>query len=438
MIIKGREPVLKRLPTRIDRTEGIQTYDSDNRYPQRAKETMYRSYTLNGIIEKLSGFLNGEGFVDEQLNTIVVNDEGLTMRELLDFVCSEKSWINGYALHINYNLNYTIASITEIPFEYCRFGLPDKNGNIDTIAYSTNWERDYDKEGKTRVIEYYPVFNPSSVMEEAELVGGIQNHKGQILYRTKQKNQYPKATFDSVFEHAQTQAEIAVYALSNVVNGFTAGHIFLYPGKFENDTEAHAFKKRMQDHKGAMGANSMMIIEAGSGDIKGDNLLLKTDQQNNDKLFEFTLNWIEKAMLQCYGMPSEIIGKLPDTGLFNKQQIEDAYTYFNAVTRDVRTEISQDFKKLFQFWSTPIQSEFIIKAQVYDMQQAAAAVQVETSAIDTIIRSLSRRDVSKIYSYVNDFKNGRATIEQTKAFLKTFLQTDENVNLFIQDPEGDG
>jgi ATP-dependent protease Clp ATPase subunit len=155
-------------------------------------------------------------------------------------------------------------------------------------------------------------------------------------------------------------------------------------------------------------------------------------------LFEFTLNWIEKAMLQNYGMPSEIIGKLPDTGLFNKQQIEDAYIYFNAVTRDKRNKISNQFKKLFKFWNVPIESEFIIAPQVYDKEAQAQVAQVETSAIDTIIRSLSRRDVAKVYSYVNDFKSGRATIEQTKAFLKPFLQTDENVNLFIQDPEGDG
>ncbi len=444
MIIPGREVLIKRLPVRIDRADNIQRCDTDNRYLQRAMETMFRSYTLNGIINKLAGFTNGEGFVDQTLNELIVHEDGYnktTLRKLLDQICFDYSWADGFAIHVQYNLNYTIASCTHIPFEYCRLGIPDDEGCVEQIAYCTNWERDYNKESKERKIIFYDVFNPYEVKEQIEKAGGIEEYKGQIFYYTPVKNQYPKVTFDSVFEQAQTQAEIALFSLYNTVNGFTAGHIFLYPGKFADDTERGDFKKRLQEHKGAIGAASMMVIEAGTSDIKGSDFLVRTDSPNNDKLYEFTLNQCEKAMLQAYGMPPGIIGKMPDTGMFNKEDMENSYTYFNAVTRDRRAVISREFATLFEFWNTPINSTFDIVQQVYDKQAAQAQTAQPTEAqggIDSIIRSLSRRDVSKIYSYVNDFKNGRSTIEQTRAFLKPFLQTDENVNLFIQDPEGDG
>lgn len=464
MIIPGRAPVIKRLPVRVDYTDGaIQRFDKDNLYPQRAKETMYRSYTLTGIIEKLAGFLNGEGFVDANLNSIIVDDDGTTLRELLDKVSQDFAWANSFALHFQYDLNYQIAQICHVPVEYCRLGIPDDDGEVEKIVYCTNWERDYLKEKKARRIIEYDRFdpNPEEVAEQIEECGGIEFYKGQIYYFSLEgKDQYSKASFDAVFEQAQTQAEIALYVLNNVVNGFTAGHIMMYPGRFQDDTERATFKNRLKEHKGSMGANSIMVIETGTGDgtVKAGDLLVKTDLPNNDKMFEFTLNWIEKSILQNYGMPYEILGKVPDTGLFTKQQVEDAYTYYNAVTRDKRTILSRELSKIFMYWSKPIVSDFKILDQRYTVdstalpsapasaqpsagaqpQAAEATVDPAQKEIDSLIRSLSRRDVSKIFKYVDDYKNGRTTLEQAKTFLRPFLQTDANINLFIQDPEGDG
>jgi hypothetical protein len=59
-------------------------------------------------------------------------------------------------------------------------------------------------------------------------------------------------------------------------------------------------------------------------------------------------------------------------------------------------------------------------------------------AIDTVIRNLTRRELLKLYAYVNDYKTGRATLEQTKIFLRAYKFTDEQIMIFLNDPEGDG
>jgi hypothetical protein len=467
MIIPGREVLVKRLPQTVRNVDGVQSADTDNLYYQRALETMYRSYTLSGIIPKKAGFLNGEGFEQPEINDIVVHGEGLdaiTMRELLDHSAYSKSWSRGLAWHINYNLNYTIASVKPIPFEYCRLGIPDDEGFVDKIAYSTNWERDYSKEQKNREIIFYDKFNPDpEYLAEQFEEYGVDGYEGQIMYWTPEKNKYPLCSFDSVFEQAQTQAEIALYSLNQTVNGFTAGHIFVYPGTFKNDQERSDYKKRLSVNRGGKGGGSIVIIEAGTKDIKVSDLLAKTDLQNNDRMFEFTLNWIEKSILQNYGMPYEILGRQSEGAMFSRQQIEDAYTYYNAVTRDERVELSRIFKKVFQFWNKPINSDFTIKPQVYDVagasvlpaqgqttpaqQSQAQTTQPQTAqtesdpaqeAINAIIRGLSRREASKVFAYVNDYKNGRMNLEQAKTFLLPFLGTDANVMKFLQDPEGDG
>jgi hypothetical protein len=454
MIIKGREVLVKRLPQGLRYVDNVQSFDTDNLYPQRALEVMYRSYTLSGIIPKKAGFLNGEGFEQTELNDLIVCGEGLdaiTGRELLDHSSYSKSWSKGVAWHINYNLNYTIASIKPIPFEYCRLGIADDDGNVEKIAYCTNWERDYNKEQKPREIVFYDKFDPDPEhLAEEFAKKGVEGYKGQIMYWTPEKNKYPLVSFDSVFELAQEQAEIALYSLNQTANGFSAGHIFVYPGTFQNDTERKDYKKRLSAHRGGLGSGSIMVIEAGTKDIKVGDLLAKTDLQNGDKTFEFKINWIEKAILQNYSMPYEIIGRQTEGAMFSRQQIEDAYTYYNVTTRDERVELSRIFKKVFQFWNTPINSDFTIKPQVYDAGGVALPAQGATQqseqvqadpaqqAIDTVIRGLSRRDASKVFAYVNDFKNGRMNLEQAKTFLMPFLQTEENVMKFLQDPEGDG
>lgn len=70
--------------------------------------------------------------------------------------------------------------------------------------------------------------------------------------------------------------------------------------------------------------------------------------------------------------------------------------------------------------------------------EEATAVDPNQDAIDALIRGLSRKDLAKFYGYVNDYKKGRATLEQTKVFLRAFKLSDEQIMLFLNDPEGDG
>lgn len=66
-----------------------------------------------------------------------------------------------------------------------------------------------------------------------------------------------------------------------------------------------------------------------------------------------------------------------------------------------------------------------------------APIDPNQDAINKIIRSMSRSELSKFWGYVNDYKSGRANLEQTKVFLRAYMLTDEQIMLFLQDPEGD-
>jgi hypothetical protein len=87
---------------------------------------------------------------------------------------------------------------------------------------------------------------------------------------------------------------------------------------------------------------------------------------------------------------------------------------------------------------TPIEGQDPVEGQPVQTTAAPTQSNPAQDAIDALIRGLSRKDLSKFWGYVNDYKNGRATLEQAKVFLRAYKLTDEQIMLFLNDPENDG
>lgn len=369
------EPLLIRVPTWIDRRYQIQGYDRDNLYPQRAKEARDRSYTAKIACSRYGEFLNGEGFTDPKFASLIVNRKGHTANDFLDHTCNSASWANGYFFHVGYNLNYKINSVKVLDFEFNRFGMPDDNGDFNLIKYSTNWENNPYKGIKSTIeICDYDVFdpNPDVVRQQIEDAGGILNYKGQIFYWTPEEGRYPKATFDTVFDQTQTQAEIGIFDLAMEQNGFKAGHLINYPSRFETLQEEQKFKDGVNSFTG-QGAGGSLIIENPDGQLKAQDMIVSLQMQNTGDLHISVDKRVRDAIRVNFGMPAEIIGEMPEAGMFNQQQMQDAYVYYNTVTRSMRNTISRQMKKIFDNWYIPITQDFSIIEQKY-------AVGVTTSA----------------------------------------------------------
>jgi hypothetical protein len=363
------KPYLKRVPTIVNVNESVQRYDQDNLYPQRAKEVLNRSYTLKSVMSRVADFLNGEGFRDEVLAKMVLNDVGLigqTGNDVLNQVVKDFASFKTIAVHIGYNLNFRISSITPVPFEYCRLGLPDQFGEVKEIKYSTNWERDSRKETKEPKIETYSAFDPSPdvVKAQIELVG-IENYKGQILYHTPDLYQYPLASFDPVIDHAQAQGELGMFKVSNVQNQFLATLAVMYSGEFESEEEKQAFKDLIANKSGARNAGTRIGLQDKTGTKKVTDMFANLSPTNIDKLYEFTEKSVMEAIMENEAMPKELLGVRPESGMFNQANMEQAYVYYNSITRNRRAEISRLFSLLLSYWETPIQTDAFILPQRY-------------------------------------------------------------------------
>lgn len=361
------DPDVKRLRTFVDRTEGIQWYTRNNLYPQIVEAVRDRSYTIKSACDRLSKFMRGEGFEDKSLADLVVNSKGLTLNNILKQVAIDGASFSGsFVVHLGVNMNGQYNNISVWPLQYWRFGLPDENGDIHDYKYNSNWERDPYKElSNAKNIIEYDKFNPDPEAIKEEINEHGLSYKGQVFYFTPLEDQYPLATFDSVLDQGQTQEEIGLFRLSSIQNGLNATNIFSYPGKFEDKQKEQDFIESISQFKGGAGAGSTIVIEDESGTRKAQDLVTPLSLQNNDKIHEFISKDDKNAIMEAFAMPKGILGVLPEAGMFNQENLQQEYIYYNSITRDYRTDISDAFKKIFSNWHKPVTSEFKIKELTY-------------------------------------------------------------------------
>lgn len=361
------DPDVKRLRTFVDRSEGIQWYTRNNLYPQIVEAVRDRSYTIKSACDRLQKFLRGEGFEDLSLADLVVNSKGLTANNLLKQISIDAASFSGsFVVHLGVNMNGQYNNISVWPLQYWRFGLPDENGDVHDYKYNSNWECDPYKEinNAKRIIEY-PKFNPDPEVIKEQIQEWGMEYPGQVFYFTPLEDQYPLATFDSVLDQGQTQEEIGLFRLASIQNGLNATTIFSYPGRFESKQKEQEFISSLDPFKGGKGGGSTIVIEDESGLRKAQDLVTPLTLPNNDKIHEFISKDDKNAIMEAFAMPKGILGVLPETGMFNQQQLADEYVYYNSITRDYRTDISDALKKIFANWHQPVNSTFKIKELQY-------------------------------------------------------------------------
>lgn len=375
VVYEKTKPLIKRVASIADTTDKIIRFGTDNLYPQGAEEVVNRSSTLKSLMNRIADFVNGEGFVDPNIAKLIVNRKGLkgqTANKVLSTVSHPFVRWRTVPMHIGYNLLGQICALNPLDFKTIRFGLRDpKTKKITKLAYSANWERD-GRSINEQNITFYDTFNPDPavVLEQIEKAGGIQNYKGQILYLTPEDGEYPLATFDAVYEDAQVQAEVGYFKVGNTQNSFLATLAILYPGEFSSQEEMQDFKDLISNKSGSRNAGTRIGLQDKSGQRKASDIFQSLTPANLDKLFEYTETSVKENIIESEAFPAMLLGKSP-TGLFAQGDIEQAYTYVNAITRNRRAELSEVFSMILSYWEDPIISDCAIIEQRYILNSSA-------------------------------------------------------------------
>lgn len=223
------------LDPRYLRALDIQSYDADNLYPQNVRNIVLNSKTGNGCLERYADYLEGRGLASELLGGFVINLDGESLSDIHGLVSGDLAMCDGFALHVNYDINARIVSLHHIPFENVRIVEPDEDGNVRKVALHPDWTGRLTRNGKPvkiteKTVDYIDVFNPDPavVLSQMQEAGGPQFYKGQVYYYSREGHmRYPYAKFHAVLSDMSTDEGLSNIMNRNVRNNFLPAGAFV-------------------------------------------------------------------------------------------------------------------------------------------------------------------------------------------------------------------
>lgn len=355
-----------RIDTNYQQQLGIQSYGDDNLYPQTVRNIIAASSTGSECADRLTDFIEGNGFREVAFSEYVVNRKGDTTDDIHALVCRDVADFNGLALHVNYNVYGQIVELHHIPFENCRLLEEDDNGYVAKIAVHPDWTGKKTRNGKAILvkkgnIDYIDVFNPRKevVLAQIEAAGGIEYYKGQVLWVSMAGKQiYPTGKSDRVITEMSTDEGLSNVKYRNVRNNFFPGSIvftkkgsninFDAEGNEVNDVDDdEGFTDALIQLQGDTNCGKIMEVTLESDEEKPE--VVPLHSANYDKEFTVTDASVVERIYSAYGQEPWYCIRIGKVG-FSGDILEDAFEYYNSIVSKQQRLIERTFDRIFSYW----------------------------------------------------------------------------------------
>lgn len=360
----------RRIIVRPNTVFGIINYDLDNAYPQRVLELVRQSPTAKNCWGKRIKYLGGNGFEETDLGKVIVNEKkGLTLAKLLLATSTDKGIYPGFGIHINYNANYKISSVSHVKYEDIRQGDTDSDKYRGKYVIYKDWGRKTWRSIYSIKFDVLDPFNPDPKVIKQQVIdaGGWNKYKGQLFYLTPVVDDYALSEFDAALEDISTESGIKIFNNRQVETGFMPSSMLFVKARREEadnegpmpngmlgyiETPSSLMEKNLATFQGAKEAQKIIVIEYEDENAKPE--LQQYSIQNNDKLFEVTSKNVEGNIIKAFNIPKELVTSDSKNGLSNGGEKSEAIKEYNDITRPERLEISEVFQTIFQHFYTNI------------------------------------------------------------------------------------
>ncbi|MFA7362101.1 MAG: hypothetical protein WC139_13795 [Candidatus Kapaibacterium sp.] len=370
----GRTITLGELPPAFTikpvKLENITRYGEDNNYPTRMERIISSSITAKSASKMLARFLIGKGFVNPELNNIVVGKDEyqrpVTSYKLLTQIANSIAKFNGFYVRVQYDGNYKVAGLKHESFKYCRFGMLDDQDYSGKIVLYNNWDKyrgaKTDKE-KFKVIDIY---NPRTEVVKSQVRAiakklklqeseALVKYKGQVYFNfIDDEYIYPISPIDPVSWDADTESQIGKFKNGELRRGFFLKYI-VHHTQFESKRDAEEFVDEMKRMMGGDHEISIMVME-GRFDkdgklIENESIKVEKIEQNiNDKIFEAYETSTQNNIRRAFDAIPQVLIDYEDSklGTTSGEALIQACNFYNSQTLQKRDVIKESFTEPFK------------------------------------------------------------------------------------------
>jgi len=176
---------------------------------------------------------------------------------------------------------------------------------------------------------------------------GSSERESLYVYQAETIGQdiYPLPTYISILNDAFLDGEIAFLQKSNIQNSIWPSIAIRVPKTFESQEEIDSFKAGISSKEGAQNAGRVMVLTGNGMDNTPEVVTISTN--NNDKLFDSTLDSIMNKICIAHGLNPSIMGIKVAGSLGNSEEIRISYSIFEKnVVIPLRLELTEIFDEL--------------------------------------------------------------------------------------------
>lgn len=360
----GQEPIIK---WETDGASGL------NNFPQQLLQNVYNSPAASAAIDIWQEFVEGGGFADPKLETLQTSAKE-TLPILHASLSSDLSSMWGLAVLVNYDSQGIARSWRHLPFEGCRLGTLNDEGETDRIYYNpyygtTDWSSRFTK-------WYYsynndPAFVKQQIQDHAVLRAEKKvegEYQGQVYWFSMERPMarvYPQPFYYSAINWFQVDAKIQEYHARNIDNNFLLsvsmdkyGDPDAPSGPTDKDGNQHStvgedFAEEMSSFSGSENGGSVLVNWFTNKDQKSEVTAFPTNA--NDELFTKLQDIVSGQISIGMKTPRVLMGIGEAGKLGDTQEILNAVRVMQARTKRMRETLSRIYKELF------IEGDFTIK-----------------------------------------------------------------------------
>lgn len=335
----------------------IQNYDIGNAYPQLVMTVAGGSPTTASCLRIYKRFLVGKGI--GEMGMMFVGDERLS--SVFRKAAHDYATFGGFSLHLQYNALGQISAISHVPFENCRLGLENEEGEVEKVAVNMDWLGDKTRPTASNTI-YCDVFDPDSMKAYIDSGQPLSEHNGQILYATMEgRNEYPECVFSSVLTDGATQVACSNIKYRNAKLGFLPFGAMVIRS---NDEETRKkTEEAMKSLQGDVNSGKIMLITLKPGDEEPKMLTL--DGEHYDGAFNSTEESTKQNIGEVFMQPPVLRCEQTASG-FAEDIMQQAYDFYNSVTEDDRHFLEEEFREVLSLFTEPLDVEsFVIEPLEY-------------------------------------------------------------------------
>lgn len=336
--------------------EKVINYGDGNLYPQEIAELIYASKTASAAVEKMTENIICEGFKNKDFAE-KTNGNGYSMNDILEATANDVSRFKGWAWIVQYGVTpsgYRPIDVYNVPFEYVRAELHanyQKDPTVKRWRVFNNWLKDNIK--ATNVEQnstVYPTYDPDNFAAEVEECGGIENHKGQLLYvNLGTTHPYPLSLFHAVRNEMGAEYKNGRYVNRTLGRGFHMCSIVSH-GDFETEAAQEDFRNTLSEMMGSENAGSVLAVR--DENMATDKPFIKVDQLGSpiDKdLYRAYVEPLRKDIaIAAYNIPLPLIdSSLMTFSNASGEVIKELQKVYRNSLAKVRYRISRELFQIF-------------------------------------------------------------------------------------------